>query len=58
MTNDEIRMTRETRNPKDEGSVGDGAGTISSFVLGHSFGIRHSDFGIVESLLTSAPKTL
>src|SRR5437016_5893820 len=34
------------------------AGTVWSFVLRHSFGVRHSDFVIFQSLLTSAATNL
>jgi len=54
MTNDEIQMTKETLNPNDEGSAGVRAANIRTFGLRHSFDIRHSDFVIIESLLTSA----
>jgi len=49
MTNDEIRMTKEFRNPNDEGQAGERAGTFWTFVLGHSFDIRHSDLVIFRS---------
>ena len=47
MTNDEFRMTKEIRNPNDEGKTCGRAGTGSTFGLCHSFDIRHSDFVIV-----------
>jgi len=58
MTNDEFPMTKEIRNPNDEARAGERAGTISIFVLRHSFDIRHSEFVIVQSLLTSAATKL
>jgi hypothetical protein len=47
--NDEIRMTKEARNPNDEMREGPHLRRRvipSSFVLHHSSFIRHSDFGI------------
>ena len=58
MTNDECPMTKEIRNPNDEGKTCARAGTGSTFGLCHSFDIRHSDFVIVQSLLTSAATEL
>jgi len=58
MTNDEFPMTKQIRNPNDEGKPGDLPGTAQSFGLRHSFDIRHSDFVIVQSLLTSAATNL
>jgi len=49
MTNDEIRMTKEFRKPNDEGKAAERARTFWTFVLGHSFGIRHSGFVIIGS---------
>ncbi|PYJ59256.1 MAG: hypothetical protein DME24_13400 [Verrucomicrobia bacterium] len=51
MTNDEIRMTKEFRNPNDEGQAGERAGTFWTFVLGHSFDIRHSDLVIARATI-------
>ena len=56
--NDEIRMTKEIQNPNDEGKACELAGVVWSFVLRHSFDIRHSDFDIVQSLRTSAATNL
>jgi len=50
MTNDEIRMTKEILNPNDKRRVCERAGTLWTFVLRHSFDIRHSDFVIIQSL--------
>jgi hypothetical protein len=60
MRNDKILMTKEIRNPKSEFRTGSShaACRIRSFELGHSFDIRHSDFVIVQSLLTSAATIL
>jgi len=58
MTNDECPMTKEIRNPNDEGKTCARAGTGSNFGLRHSFGIRHSDFVIVQRLLMSAATIL
>jgi len=49
MTNDEIRMTKEIRNPNDESKSCELAGTIWTFVLRPSFDTRHSDFVIFQS---------
>jgi len=49
MTNDEIRMTKETQNPNDEGKSCAVFGIICEFVLRHSFDILHSDFVIFRS---------
>jgi len=54
MMNDEFPMPKQIRNPNDEGKACQSAGTIWTLVLRHSFGIRHSDFVIFQSLLTSA----
>jgi hypothetical protein len=48
MTNDEFRMTKEIRNPNDEGRTCGRTGIGSTFGLCHSFDIRHSDFVIVQ----------
>src|SRR6266404_176798 len=37
MTNDEIRMTKETRNPKHEHSILHAPAAVRSFALRHSF---------------------
>ena len=58
MTNDEIRMTKEIPNPNDKSQARERAGTVSTFVLRQSFDIRHSDFVIIRSLLTSAATNL
>ena len=58
MTNDEFQMTKETGNPKHEESSLHLPRAIRSFELCHSFDIRHSDFGIIQSLLTSAATNL
>ncbi|PYM14107.1 MAG: hypothetical protein DME18_07475 [Verrucomicrobia bacterium] len=42
-------MTKEIRNPNDEGKTRGRARTGSTFVLRHSFGIRHSGFVIFQS---------
>ncbi|PYJ97540.1 MAG: hypothetical protein DME23_14970 [Verrucomicrobia bacterium] len=49
MTNDEFPMSKEFLSPNDEGKACELAGTIWSFVLPHSFDIRHSDFVIFQS---------
>ena len=49
MTNDEFPMTKEFPKPNDESKAGELAGTIWTFVLRHSFDIRHSDFDILQS---------
>jgi hypothetical protein len=56
MTNDEILMTKEILNPNFEGNGQLALG--SDFGLRASFDIRHSDFVIVQSLLTSAATKL
>jgi len=58
MTNDEFPMTKQIRVSNDEASAGERAGSISIFVLRHSFGIRPSDFLVFQSLLTSAATIL
>src|SRR5882757_5225079 len=45
MTNDEIRMTKETRSQKNQ-RRGNETRTVSSFEFGHSFVIRHLSFVI------------
>jgi len=54
MTNDEFPMTKQIRNPNDEGQDCQQAATVWALVLRHSFDICHSDFVIFQSLLTSA----
>jgi len=54
MTNDEILMTKQILNLNVEGK-NCAAEIIWTFELRHSFDIRHSDFVIVQGLLTSAP---
>jgi len=54
MTNDEFPMTKEFRNPNDKAKACELAGAIWTFVLGHSFDIRHSDFVIAQSQDSSA----
>jgi len=54
MTNDEFPMTKEFRNPNDKAKACELAGAIWTFVLGHSFDIRHSDFVIIKSLRSNA----
>ncbi|PYK98194.1 MAG: hypothetical protein DME19_13460 [Verrucomicrobia bacterium] len=49
MTNDEFPMTKEIRNPNDEGKTRGRARTGSTFVLRHPIGIRHSGFDIFQS---------
>ena len=49
MTNDEFPMTKEFLSPNDEGKACELAGTLWTFVLGHSFDIRHSDFVIFRA---------
>ncbi len=49
MTNDEFPMTKQIRNPNDEGHDCEQAPTVWTFVLRHSFGIRHSGFVIIQS---------
>jgi len=49
MTNDEFPMTKQFRNPNDEGRACELAGTIWTFVLRPSFDIRHSAFVISQS---------
>ena len=58
MTNDKFQMTKEPRNPNDEGSAGARAATIRTFGLRHSFDIRHSEFVIGPNLPTSAAAIL
>ena len=58
MTNDECPMTKEIRNPNDEDGTRGPVRTGLAFDLPHSFVIRHSDFVIVQSLLTSAATEL
>ena len=58
MTNDEIRMTKEVQSPKFESEAPEFIISISALVLRHSFDIRHSDFVIVRSHLTSAAMEL
>ena len=54
MTNDEFPMTKEFLIPNEEGKAGELAGTIWTFVLRHSFAIRHSDFVIFQSNRSNA----
>jgi len=54
MTNDEFQMTNQIRNPNSQWGTLAPDVIIRSFVLRHSFDIRHSDFVIFQSLLTSA----
>ncbi|PYM13712.1 MAG: hypothetical protein DME18_08365 [Verrucomicrobia bacterium] len=49
MKNDKFRMTKEIRNPNDEGKTCGRGRTGSTFVLRPSFGIRHSDFVIFRN---------
>ncbi len=58
MTNDERPMTKEIRNPNDEGGTCGPVRTGLAFELWHYFDLRHSDFVIVQSLLTSAATKL
>jgi len=58
MTNDEFQMTKEIRNPNSQRGTLTPDVIIPSFELRHSFDIRHSDFVIVQSLLTSAATNL
>ncbi len=46
--NDEFQMTKEIRNSNAECNSCDVAGIIWTFVLRHSFDIRHPDFVIVQ----------
>jgi len=48
MTNDEFQMTKEIRNPNDEGRTCGPVSNGLAFGLCHSFDIRHSDFVIVQ----------
>ncbi len=58
MTNDKFQMTKELRNPNDEGSARARAATIRTFGLRHSFDIPHSEFVIGPILRTSAATIL
>jgi hypothetical protein len=58
MTNDEFQMTNQTRNPKSEWQAPAPDVIIRSFELRHSFDIRHSDFVIIQTLLTSTAAEL
>jgi len=58
MTNNEIRMTKEILNRNSERQTLTGVVFIWSFELRHSFDIRHSDFVIAQSLLTSPATNL
>ena len=58
MTNEECPMTKEIRHPKSEWEALTSDIIIQSFELRHSFGICHSDFVIVKSLLRSVATTL
>jgi hypothetical protein len=49
MTNDEGPMTKEIQKPNDEGRTAEKCHAFWSFALGHSFGIRLSDFIIFQS---------
>ena len=51
MTNDEFPMTKEFRNPNDKAKDCELAGAIWTFVLGHSFDIRHSDLVIARATI-------
>jgi hypothetical protein len=56
MTNDEIRMTKEARNPNVEvGFKKLMRFSTGPFVIRASSFVRHSDFDIRHSLLTIAP---
>src|SRR5205814_4751385 len=46
-------MTKELPSPNDEGKACEPAGTIWSFVLRYSFGIRHSDFVIFRAAVAA-----
>jgi len=54
MTNSKFRIKSEIRNPKSKWEALAPNVIIRSFELRHSFDIRHSDFVIFLSLLTSA----
>jgi len=54
MTNDEFQIPNQIRNPKSKWEALAPNVIIRSFELRHSFDIRHSDFVIFLSLLTSA----
>jgi len=54
--NSEFRMAKEIRNPNVEGNGRQGL--CSDFGLRASFGFRHSDFVILQRLLTSAATEL
>ena len=58
MTNDEILMTKDILNPNSKWEARAPNVIIRSFELRHSFDIRHSDFVVVRSLLTSAATKL
>ena len=55
---DEILMTKEIPNPNSKWQALAPDAIIRSFALRHSFETRHSDFVIVQSLLTSAATIL
>jgi len=58
MTNNEIRMTKEIRSPNAKWETQAVDVIIRSFEFRHSFDIHHSDFVIVQSLLSSAATEL
>jgi len=58
MTNDEFQMTKEARIPKSQREPLAPDVIIRSFELRHSFDIRHSDFVIIQTLLTSTATKL
>ena len=58
MTNDEFLMTKEIRSPNAKREALAVEVIIRSFELRLSFDIRHSDFVIVQNLLSSAATEL
>jgi len=58
MTNDEVQMTKEARNPNSKWGILAPDDNIRSFELPHSFDIRHSDFVIMQTLLASTAAEL
>jgi len=54
MTNDELQMTKEARNPNSKWGTLAPDDNIRSFELRHSFDIGHSDFVIIQTLASIA----
>jgi len=58
MTNDEFQMTNQIRNLSSKWGTPAPDVNIRSFELRHSFDVHHSDFVIIQTLLTSTAAEL